>query len=170
MLTQKRLREVLNYDPATGIFNFAQGRRKGKTAGTQHDDRGFMKVAIDGERHLLHRLAWLWMTGMMPRWNIEHRDRDRTNNRWSNLRESVRSQKRQHRPTLVEPTHLNGVWRAGDRFEAMIEVDGIRLNLGSFATADLAADVVRITLQSARARQARNRERVGAEFTQVRKM
>ena len=165
MLTQKRLREVLNYDPSTGIFTFAKGRRKGDVAGTQHDVRGFMKVAIDGERHLLHRLAWLWMTGMMPRWNIEHCDRDRTNNRWSNLREGVRGQKRQHRPTLVEPTHRNGVWRAGDKFEAMIEVDGIRLNLGRFTTADLAADAVRITLQNARARQAQNRQRVGAGFT-----
>ncbi|MES2432986.1 MAG: HNH endonuclease [Pseudomonadota bacterium] len=164
MLTQKRLREVLNYDPPTGIFTFAKGRRKGTVAGTKHDDRGFRKVAIDGERHLLHRLAWLWMTGVMPRWNIEHRDRDRTNNRWSNLREGVRGQKRQHRPTLVEPTHINGVWKAGERFDAMIEVDNIRLNLGSFETADNAANAVRITLQNALARQARNRGHVGAEF------
>lgn len=57
MLTQERLREVLHYDPDTGIFTFVKGRRKGKVAGTRHDGRGFLKVSIDNERHLLHRLA-----------------------------------------------------------------------------------------------------------------
>ena len=59
MLTQTRLREVLHYDPATGIFTFVKGRRKGTIAGTRHDGRGFLRVSIDNERHLLHRLAWL---------------------------------------------------------------------------------------------------------------
>lgn len=56
MLTQKRLREVLHYNPEAGIFRFAKGTRKGKVAGTLHDDRGFPKVSIDNERHMLHRL------------------------------------------------------------------------------------------------------------------
>jgi hypothetical protein len=59
MLTQKRLREMLNYDPSTGIFIFAKGKRRGKIAGSQHDGRGFTKIAIDGERYLMHRLPGL---------------------------------------------------------------------------------------------------------------
>ena len=97
MLTQKRLRSVLRYEPQTGIFTWTRGQRKGKVAGTTHDARGFLKVAIDGKRYLLHRLAWLWMTGLMPRWNVEHIDGNHANNRWSNLREGDRIQPKPHR-------------------------------------------------------------------------
>ena len=71
MLTRKRLREKLRYDPTTGIFTFARGKRRGMVAGTTHDARGFLKVSIDTERHLLHRLAWLWMTGLHAPVSVE---------------------------------------------------------------------------------------------------
>lgn len=83
MLTQKRLYEVLDYDPASGTFIWINGSRKGKVAGTRQDNRGFMKVSIDGRRHLLHRLAWLWMTGAMPRANLAHLNGHHGDNRWS---------------------------------------------------------------------------------------
>lgn len=126
MLTQKRLREILTYDPVTGIFTFAKGKRRGRIAGTAHDPRGFLKVQIDNERHLLHRLAWLWMTGTMPRWSVEHVNGDRSDNRWDNLREGNRPQKTTHRAPWREPTSTAGVWLVGGRYEAMVEVDGVR--------------------------------------------
>lgn len=97
MLTQKRLLAVLNYDPKSGLFKWTHGAGAGTIAGTRHDGRGFLKVSIDGERHFLHRLAWLWMTGAMPRTNVEHADGDRSNNRWANLRLGDRMQKTTHR-------------------------------------------------------------------------
>jgi len=66
MLSQKRLREILHYDPKTGIFSWTCGKRKGQVAGTRHDERGFLKVSIRNRRHVLHRLACPWMTGAMP--------------------------------------------------------------------------------------------------------
>lgn len=156
MLTQKRLREVLRYDPDTGIFTFAKGRRKGKVAGTRHDGRGFLKVSIDNERHLLHRLAWLWMTGTMPRWRIDHINGDHDDNRWSNLREGDRMQKGRHRAPHREPTGVPGVWRVGDWFEAMVEVEGVTINLGSFLTAKEAISAIAHVRRRAREREARD--------------
>lgn len=44
-----------------------------------------MKVSIKNRRYLLHRLAWLWMTGAMPRGDIKHRNGKHDDNRWANL-------------------------------------------------------------------------------------
>ncbi|RUS60841.1 hypothetical protein EGN72_06530 [Pseudorhodobacter sp. E13] len=110
MLTQKRLRAVLKYDPKTGIFTWTRDPKKGTVAGTLHDDRGFLKVSIDGRRYLMHRLAWLWMTGAMPETNIKHIDGDRRNNRWCNLRSSDRMQKSGYRGPQRRETNLDGVW------------------------------------------------------------
>lgn len=158
MLTQKRLREVLNYDPVTGIFTFAKGKRKGKIAGTSHDPRGFLKVQIDNQRHLLHRLAWLWMTGTMPRWSVEHINGDRTDNRWENLREGQRPQKAIYRAPWRESTSIPGVWQVGDHFEAMVDVGGVTINLGAFETQEAAVSAIAKLQKRARERLAQQRE------------
>lgn len=160
MLTQKRLREVLHYDPETGIFTWTKGRRKGKIAGTIHDDRGSLKVAIDGERHHLHHLAWLWMTGMMPRWHIAHVDEDPRNNRWKNLSEGAKIRRASHRAPCPEQTNIPGVVQVGDRFEALIATDSVTLNLGAFATAGEARDAIREAIRKAREKQDRRLQAV----------
>lgn len=155
MLTQKRLRDILHYDPQTGIFTFVKGRRKGKIAGAQHDARGLLKVSIDNRRHLLQRLAWLWMKGALPRWNVEHINGDRSDNRWANLRQGERDLKLEHRGPLREPTDIKGVWQVEDRFEAMVEIAGVTMNLGCFATAEEAGDTIAQVHQRARDRRAK---------------
>jgi hypothetical protein len=159
MLTQKRLCEVLNYTPETGLFTWAKGARKGKVAGTMHDGRGDLKVSIDNERHLLHRLAWLWMTGGVSRWSVEHINGDHGDNRWANLREGDRGQKRQYQALWREPTSSPGVWQVGDQFEAMIHAEGRAFNLGSFSSITDARAVVAVALQRARDRPAQRRRR-----------
>ncbi len=152
MLTQKRLREVLHHAPESGAFTWLRGRRKGRVAGTRHDHRGFLKVGIDGERHLLHRLAWLWMTGIWSRWRIEQINGDHADNRWSNLREGSRLQKRDHRPARREITGIPGVWRVGSRFEALVQVAGVTMNLASFPSARMARAAIALTDRRARER------------------
>lgn len=68
----------------------------------------------------------------MPRSNVEHINGDRSNNRWRNLREGVRSQKAAYRAPLREPTGVSGVWKVGGRFDALVDVQGVTTNLGSF--------------------------------------
>lgn len=143
MLTQAQLRRVLRYDPATGIFRWARGCRKGKAAGTVHDARGFLKVSIAGQRYFLHRLAFLWMTGAMPRSNVEHIDGVRQNNQWQNLREGQRSQKRAYRAPYREPTGYAGIFWVEGRYDASVKASGIILNIGTFPTFDEARGAVR---------------------------
>lgn len=159
MLTQERLRDVLRYDPETGIFSRIKGKRKGEVVGSAHDARGILKVSIGNERHFLHRLGWLCMTGCMPRSNIEHINGDRSDNRWINLREGVRLQRASDLAPWRGRTRFDGVWKVGDGFEAMLQTSTVALNLGTFPTAEEALNVIREEIRKARARQAQTQWR-----------
>ena len=153
MLTQMRLREVLHYNPETGIFTWTKGDRRGKRAGTEHDDRGYLKVSIDNKRYPLHRLAWLWMRGLHARSTVEHINGDHADNRWNNLRLGASGVKRTHCAPYPEPTQYRGVYQLGDRFEALVPVASEMLNIGSFATAEEAWDAINQAMKSALERQ-----------------
>ena len=89
MLTQERLKEVLNYDPETGVFTWKNPSKyktqlRGKNASWK--THGYTKIGIDGKRHYAHRLAWLYVYGEWPSDEVDHIDRDRSNNRIKNLR------------------------------------------------------------------------------------
>jgi len=92
MLTVERLKELLTYEPDTGLFvrRIAVGSggrrcRIGDVVGHRRKD-GYVHIAVDNERHLAHRLAWLYMTGEWPSTTLDHWDRDTSNNRWKNIR------------------------------------------------------------------------------------
>lgn len=94
-LTAARLRELLNYDPSTGVFTWLVDRpgksgRKGSIAGTAKGSHGYLSIGVDGKMWLAHRLAWVYMTGDQPPALIDHIDRDKLNCRWANLRASTK--------------------------------------------------------------------------------
>lgn len=94
-LTQSRLREVLNYDPETGVFTWAiqRGNRcplGGEAGGAATD--GYIYIRVDGKLYCAHRLAWLYVNGEWPVGEIDHKNRDRGDNRLCNLREATRTQ------------------------------------------------------------------------------
>src|SRR5882672_9148 len=91
MITQKRLKELVTYDPATGIFRWIRlvGKKGkvGKKVGSKHSG-GYLEAQIDNHRNFLHRFAWLYMTGKWPDDQIDHKNTIRSDNRWSNLRKA----------------------------------------------------------------------------------
>jgi HNH endonuclease len=58
---------------------------------------GYLRLRIDGRKHLQHRLAWLYMTGTNPNAEIDHIDGNRANNRLQNLRLASHSENQQNR-------------------------------------------------------------------------
>jgi hypothetical protein len=84
-ITAERLREVLLYDPETGVFRWwvptsrKSPFRVGKIAGSYHRD-GYREIRIDKRLYRAHRLAWLYMTDKWPDLEIDHIDQDGTNN------------------------------------------------------------------------------------------
>jgi HNH endonuclease len=145
MLTAERLREVLHYDPATGMWTWLV-RLNSRTQvgeprfGARHS-QGYWTLCIDGASHLTHRLAWLYMTGEWPPAGVEidHENRVRSDCRWSNLRLATRSGNSQN---SLHPNKygLPGVRRLDGRWAARIRVNGVDQHLGLFATPQLASD------------------------------
>jgi hypothetical protein len=79
---------VFRYEPDTGLVlhRISHGRaQKDTVAGTKRPD-GYSVIWFDGKLHLMHRLIWRIVTGSWPDKQIDHINRDRTDNRWCNLR------------------------------------------------------------------------------------
>ena len=90
LVTAERLREVLNYDPSTGLFHWlvqlspkgAKGKRAGAVSPT-----GYRFITIDGATFAAQRLAWLHVHGTWPTQWVDHKNRNRDDNRIDNLRD-----------------------------------------------------------------------------------
>lgn len=137
MLTQARLKELLEYDPQTGIFT-----RKVRTTNTlQVGDKagspggnGYILISVDGVKYIASRLAFLWMTGAFPKEKAEHKDGNPLNNKWVNLRNATQQQNMQNRAiSSNNKSRLKGVisHRPG-RWHAQIKMNGKSTYLGSF--------------------------------------
>jgi hypothetical protein len=91
-VTQERLRERLDYDPATGFFTWRadgkgwRGIRKGARAGGV-DPNGYRYIRIDGVDYLAQRLAWFWTHNEWPGF-LRFEDSDKDNCAINNLRDS----------------------------------------------------------------------------------
>jgi hypothetical protein len=96
------LLSVLSYDPQTGVFKWALPRPKiqvGNTAGYLKKNKGYVYIEVDGKSYSAHRLAWFYVTGEMPKNQIDHINRNKSDNRFQNLREATSGQNRANSKT-----------------------------------------------------------------------
>jgi hypothetical protein len=138
-LTAERLRELLNYDPETGVFTWRVSRRAtarpGSVAGTI-TPKGYRNIWIGGN-YRAHRLAWLYVHGKWPDHEIDHIDGNRANNAIANLRDVTRSVNHENlRCARSDNAHgLLGVSPSkGKRWKTSITVNGKWQHLGTFKT------------------------------------
>lgn len=79
--------DVFAYDPTTGHI-----LKDGSVVGYTHNN-GYLYVSQGrGRKHLAHRLAWYLYYGQWPTGNIDHKDRDKSNNKIDNLRDVSQTQ------------------------------------------------------------------------------
>lgn len=139
-LTADRLRQVLRYEPRTGLFFWVEPAPKrvvGGVAGyTTKGAHPYVRIGVDGKHYLGHRLAWLYMTGAWPEAEIDHRNRIKSDNRWHNLREATHKQNAENQPSrLGTRSGVRGVYlQPNGRYQAYISHHGKRIHLGRHDT------------------------------------
>ena len=146
MLTQERLKKILNYDPETGVFEWktrtANCIHVGDVAGN-NDKYGYWQIQVDGKCYFAHRLAWLYVYGVWPENHIDHIDGIKNNNRIVNLRDVtclVNSQN-QRNAHCINRVGMLGVEKHGGKFRARIRINGELKLLGTYSTPEAAHEV-----------------------------
>ena len=137
--TQERLKEVLDYNPETGAIVWIKRPAYNVEVGVPITCKrqGYIRFSFQGRQLVAHRLAWLFITGEDPGdLDIDHIDGDRANNAASNLRLATRSQNCLNRPG-AKGFHQR---KRDGRFEAYVYLQGKRVHLGLFDTAEEARE------------------------------
>ena len=135
MLTQKQLKEVIHYNPKTGIFRWRSSRvgvLAWSVAGTNCN--GYIAITIYRKIYYAHRLAFLYVLNIFPK-EADHRDRIKNNNRWENLREVTRIINNRNKG--IQTNNKSGVvgvhWcKRSTRWIARVKINNRYQYLGSF--------------------------------------
>ena len=137
MITQARLKELLHYDPETGIFTRIKSYCSRAIAGTaagSKDSNGYLRIRLGGA-YAAHRLAFIYMTGKYPN-VIDHINGNPSDNRWINIRSVTRAENAKNQKIGVRNStgSLGVYWVAeGKKWRSKIKVGGKQINLGLFS-------------------------------------
>ena len=139
MLTQERLKEVLHYDPETGVFRWRVERGQGRIKPWQEvrpQKSGYVLIRIDYVLYKAHRLAWLYQTGEWPKGVIDHVNGNPSDNSFPNLRDVTQTVNMQNRkgPQANNRTGFLGVSVCLRKFKAEIAAKNVGKHLGVFDT------------------------------------
>ncbi len=137
MINQLELKELLNYDPNTGVFTWrvSQGRAvKGKIAGGK--DKGYIKIKINKTLYLAQRLAFLYMDGNFPEDCTDHINHNRSDNRFINLRKCSKKDNNKNVSKRIDNTSgITGVcWhKQHEKWYSQIQNSGKHEYIGLFS-------------------------------------
>ena len=147
MLTQERLKELLHYNPDTGIFiNLTQRRgraKKGVVAGWKNT-YGYINIRVDYKVYKAHRLAWLYVHGNFPEKSLDHINEIKYDNYMINLRLAT-VQENNHNISTSNKNNASGLrgvcWhKFSGKWRAQIKINGNIKHLGLFNTSDEASE------------------------------
>lgn len=144
-LTQSRLKQLLYYDPCTGVFTWIKncgGIKSGTIAGSRHC-KGYISIRIDYRNYLAHRLAFLYITGEMPEF-VDHKNGDRSDNRWVNIRPATATENMQNMGVRKDNSSgYSGVYwnKAHRKWHVRFKVNKKQMSFGYFENLSDAANV-----------------------------
>jgi HNH endonuclease/AP2 domain len=133
-----KLRELLDYNPDTGVFIWKVKPCKNKNAGIEAGciSTGYRLIKVLKKYYQAHRLAWLYVYGEFPSKFIDHINGNPLDNRIVNLREATNYENSQniYKPQSNNTSGFLGVtyMQKKKKWRAKIAVEGKRLSLGYY--------------------------------------
>lgn len=132
-----RLHELFSYDANTGLLTrkVTMGCRAAGDIVSCLEAKGYLRVNVDGYRYKVHQVVWFINYGQWPASQIDHRDRNPSNNRIDNLRLATNQENGANRGKNRNNTSgakgicllaASGKWSAG------IKINYVRHHLGEF--------------------------------------
>ena len=136
ILTQTKLKEILNYNESTGIFTWkiSRGNRRiNNIAGCTQQE--YVIIRINNKNYKAHRLTWLYIYGEFPKQEIDHINHKKDDNRLCNLREATRLEN--GRNMVIYKSNKSGIpgvfWYNGrKKWVVHIKVNGKNKHIGYF--------------------------------------
>lgn len=149
MITQARLKEVIHYDKDTGVFQWVEvtgNQCKLNTPLECSPSCDYLLITIDKVTYRAHRLAWLYVYGVMPNSIIDHIDGNTKNNAISNLRKADRVTNGYNSKLRCDSkTGVKGVtWdKTRNKYRVCLVVNKVQYQLGRFDDLEFASLVIR---------------------------
>jgi hypothetical protein len=144
-MTQDQLKNILSYDPETGLFHWRIKPSRRFTAGMQAGSsvNGYIRIHTNGRQYGAHRLAWLYIHGVEPEYQIDHINGNPSDNRIVNLRQATALENAQN---IRKPQKNNSHGNLGVTYDpkkklwrVRISINGTRKYIGKFKSQEQAA-------------------------------
>lgn len=148
-MDQSRLKQLLSYDPLTGLFARVVSNRTDRVGATPgaRNTKGHIQIRVDGVLYMAHRLAWLYVFGSFPENQLDHINGVKHDNRLVNLRHC--SNKRNSENRKMSSRNTSGYRGVSydkhlRKFKAYIGHNMESIHVGVFDTVDAAAAAAKV--------------------------
>lgn len=145
-ITQNELKELLHYDPETGVFTWKVDRGSRYKAGSRAGSvgsYGYREIRLSNKLYKEHRLVWLYVYGVWPEFELDHINGVTGDNRLCNLREATSLENKQNASIRSDNTsgHTGVCWhKRARKWMAYIAVNNKIKYLGLHKTIDEAKE------------------------------
>jgi len=158
-ITAEIINDLFRYEDGLLIrkVTITQYARKGDVVG-HVGNSGYMSCSIVGTMFLVHRAIFLMHHGYLPKY-VDHIDGNKLNNRIENLRPATAIENAYNcKMSKNNTSGVKGVsWNKGTKkWEANINVAGVRFNLGHFETLEEAKEAIDVCRTEAHGKFARH--------------
>lgn len=145
-ITQDRLKFLLNYNSDTGVFTWARRTSTRVNIGDEannRDEDGYIRIRVDSVCYRAHRLAWLWVYGVLPNKenDLDHINGIVDDNRISNLREvthlvNLQNQRKAHKRSKSKVLGCSPIAKYPGKYRVRLSIDGRVKWIGVFDSLD----------------------------------